>query len=414
MHEINELPFFARLLLLLVVARLLGEIMERLKQPAMIGEILAGILLGPSLFDWIQMDDELKVFSQMAVFMLVIMAGLEIEIKEVMKGFTGKNLWIGLLGFFIPIGGGILIGLIFELDLMITVFLSLCISITALPVSVRILIDIGRLSSETGQKIISVAIFNDVVALMILGIVLDVKKDGGQDAAATTTNYTELLESISYTMFKVIGFIILIALAYRLIDRATKSIDFLREKTKDILKGKESYFATVFCFILLFASLSDLVGLHFVVGAFFGAMLLNKNILGTDKFEHLEKTTSSMTIGFLAPIFFAGIGLEFHFESLDNINLLLIVIAVSYASKILGGYLGSRISGLGHQQSLTIGIGLNARGVMELLIANIALTEGFISTSLFSILVIMGILTTISTPFMLKRAFDRMEAAEKI
>ncbi|MFZ5551799.1 MAG: cation:proton antiporter [Bacteroidota bacterium] len=405
MEQIHqELPFFVNLLMLLVVARLMGELMERYNQPAMIGEILAGMILGPSLLAVVYYNLELKVFSEMAVFLLVIMAGLEINPREVRNAMRGRKIWIAILAFVIPILSGILIGQMFALDIMITTFLSLCISITALPVSVRILMDLKKLNTDIGQKIITVAIFNDVVALMILGILIDNRGE--------QSTYSEVAVSVGYTLLKVIAFLLILALAYRLIDNASKKGDYVKtllDKIVAFLKGKESLFAILFCFILLFASISEIVGLHFVVGAFFAAMLLTKEVLGSEHYKTLEKTTSTITMGFLAPIFFAAIGLQFEFSSLDNFPLLFAVILFSFGSKIAGGYIGARLAGMNHKSSITMGIGLNARGIMELVIANIALSEGIIDTSLFSILVVMGALTTIVTPFLLKKSFDWME-----
>lgn len=409
-----ELPFFANLLFLLVLARVLGEIFEHFRQPAMIGEITAGIILGPSVLQITYFNEELKVFSEMAVFLLVIMAGLEINPKDIRGAMMGKKIWIAILGFVIPIASGFLVGYLFQLDIMISIFLALCISITALPVSIRILIDLGKLHSDIGQKIIAVAIFNDVIALMILGILIDIRGDA--------STFSEIASTTGISLLKVLGFLLFVVIAYKVIDRATQKVDFIKEQTDrllNFLKGKESLFAIIFCFILVFASISETAGLHFIVGAFFGAMLITENLLGKENFKQLEKTTTTITMGFLAPIFFAAIGLEFHIQSLNNIPLLLVVVAISFASKILGGYLGARFSGMSHKGSLTIGIGLNARGIMELVIANIALQEGIIDIRLFSILVVMGLLTTMSTPILLKRAFawidkDKETAAPEV
>ena len=142
-----ELPFFANLLLLLVLARFFGEIMERFKQPAMIGEILAGVLLGPTILNFIHRTEELKVISELGVFLLVIIAGLEINLDEIVKSMKGRNIVISLLAFFIPITSGFFVGRYFELDVMSTIFIGLCVAITALPVSIRILMDLGKLNS---------------------------------------------------------------------------------------------------------------------------------------------------------------------------------------------------------------------------------------------------------------------------
>jgi Kef-type K+ transport system membrane component KefB len=117
-------------------------------------------------------------------------------------------------------------------------------------------------------------------------------------------------------------------------------------------------------------------------------------------------------MGFLAPIFFAGIGLEFNFGAINNYWLLFAVLGVSYLSKIIGGYLGGRFAGYNSKISLTMGIGLNARGIMELVIANIAFKNGLINVEIFSILVIMGVITTLSTPILLKKSFAFLDKSE--
>jgi len=405
-EPIAHLPFFVILLLLLAFARVFGELMERWGQPSMIGEILAGILLGPSLLNLIHLNSELKVFAEVGVFLLIIIAGMEIKVQDVLEGLKGKNLIISLFGFFLPLLSGFAIGYFLNLDIVETIFISLCISITALPVSVRILLDLGKLNTDVGKKIISVAIFNDVAALAILGIVLDVMKDGKTDI--TIIPITSILASVGITLLKVLLFMIVVISAFRIIDRLTRKKDYMRLKLDILvrkLKSKESFFAIMFIFILCFASLSELVGLHFIVGAFFGAMLLSHELLGKDNFEKMEKSTSNIAMGFLAPVFFATLGLEFEVSSLNNILLIVWVLVVSFSSKIFGGYFGSKLAGYSDRDSFSIGIGLNGRGIMELVIANIALTNGYISANTFSVLVLMGILTTLSTPLLLKKVF---------
>lgn len=400
----QSMPFVVELLLLLLTARMFGEIMERFNQPAMIGEVLAGVILGPSLLGFAVFTNEIKVISDLGVFLLVILAGFEIDIEELRKSIRGRNAWIAIMGFIIPMFSGFVIGIIFELQIMLTVFLSLCISITALPVSIRILMDLGKLNTDIGQKIISAAIFNDVVALLILGVILDFKE--------SSANIRELTFTIIFSVLKVLIFMFLMVGAYRLFNIAKEKVTFLNHKFETFLiylKGKESLFAMIMVFVLIFASLSELVGLHFVIGAFFGAILLPREMLGKENFEAVQKNTSSITMGFLAPIFFAAMGVEFNLLSINNVYLLLVVIAASFISKILGGYLGGKMAKLSNYKSFTLGVGLNARGIMELVIANIALQNGFIDIPLFSILVLMGIITTVVTPFLLKRSFSLID-----
>ncbi|WP_396184156.1 cation:proton antiporter [Flavobacterium sp.] len=398
-----ELPFFTNLLILLVTAKIFGEVFERFKQPSMIGEIIAGIILGPSLLGLIHRTEDIKVISELGIFLLVIIAGLEINIDDILKSLKGRNIIISIMAFFIPIFGGIAVGYFFEQDIMTTVFIGLCVAITALPVSIRILMDLGKINSEVGQKIISIAIFDDVLALSILGVLLNIK-DTDMSAAS-------VVKAGSISLIKLAIFIGLLSVVYLLIKKVLRKGDYIQQsldKLVGFLKGKEPLFALFFVFVLLFSTFTESLGLHFIVGAFFASMLISDSLIGKENLKAIETTTNNMAMGFLAPVFFAGIGLEFNFSSIDNIALLLAVIAVSYLSKIAGGFIGGTLAGLPKNVSLTLGVGLNARGIMELVIANIAYKNGLINTEVFSILVIMGVLTTLTTPLLLKKAFERL------
>ena len=399
-----ELPFFASLLLLLAVARLFGEIMERMKQPAMIGEILAGIMLGPSVFNFIHRTEELKVISELGIFLLIIIAGLEINIEGILKSMKGRNLIISLAAFFVPFLSGITLGYYCGLDEMATIFVGLCIAITALPVSIRILMDFGKLNTPLGQKIISIAIFDDILALTILGVILDLSN--------VEMTFVNISKTIVFTLLKLAFFVALIVFSYKQINRFSQKENFIQDKLDAVLtllKGKESLFAIFFVFILIFATITESIGLHFIIGAFFASMLISKQLVGEKHLTSIHNTTNGMTIGFLAPIFFAGIGLEFQFSAIENYGLLLLIVLVSFTSKTAGGYLGSRVAKLEHKLALAIGIGLNGRGIMELVIANIAYKAGIISLEIFSMLVIMGVFTTLCTPFLLRKSFDLVE-----
>ncbi|TDM00358.1 MAG: cation:proton antiporter [Flavobacteriaceae bacterium] len=402
LEDFKELPFFTNLLILLVLARLLGELFERFKQPSMIGEILAGVILGPTFLNVIHRTPEIKVISELGIFLLVIIAGLEINFDDILKSLKGRNIGISIMAFFLPLFSGFGVSLYFgDGGPMTHIFVGLCVAITALPVSIRILMDLGKINSSIGKKIISVAIFDDVMALTILGILLNIKD--------TDMSVLSIAKISVISLFKLGIFLSLLAIAYVLISKLSNREDYLEtqlNKLLAILKGKESLFALFFMFILSFATMTENLGFHFIIGSFFAAMLINQKLVGKTHLDSFHKTTNGLAMGFLAPIFFAGIGLEFDIASIDNYLLVVLVIAVSFLSKIIGGYLGGRMAGLPKKESLTLGIGLNARGIMELVIANIAYTNKLISLETFSILVLMGIFTTLSTPFFLKKSFS--------
>jgi Kef-type K+ transport system membrane component KefB len=396
------------LLVLLLSAKVLGEIFERFGQPSMIGEVLAGVILGPSVFNIINNTAELRVIADLGIFLLIAMAGMEINIEDVRNSVRGRHIWIALLGFLVPFLCGILIGLGFHYNYTLSIFIGLSISITALPVSIRILMDLGRLQTAVGQRIISAAIFNDIVALLVLGIILDFNDE--------SRNLGDIIIATSVTTLKITVFIIILFVAYKLLMAFKNQVGPISPRTERVLEfiqGRKSHFAIVILFILAFASIAELMGVHLIIGAFFGAILFPKKLFTHDQFENTKGTTANITMGFLAPIAFAFIGIGFYLSAVTKWWFLIILLIVSFISKILGGYLGGRLAGFTKPKSFALGYGLNARGIMELVIANIALQKGLIDTSIYSILVIMALLTTILTPFFLKKAFSRIDVEVK-
>lgn len=402
-----QIPFVVSLLIVLVLAKFLGEVMERIGQPSMIGEVLAGIILGPSLLGVQNMTGQLATVSELGVFMLILLAGMEIEVEEIRNSIRGRNGLIALLGFSFPFFTGAGVGYLFGFDTMLSVILGLCIAITALPVSIRILMDLGKLNSDVGQIIISAAIFNDVLSLLVLGVILDFNQE--------SEKLRDLVYNISWSLAKIMLFIGFLLLAYKLFKLAKKKVKVINPKVNDflhILRGKESLFALVIMYVLAFAAIAESLGLHFIVGAFFGAILIPRTMFAKGNIEKIRSTTSGITMGFLAPIFFASIGLSFNIISLNNFPLLITILIISFLSKIIGGYIGGRMAGMDRDRSFAIGLGLNARGIMELVIANVALQKGFISISVFSMLVLMALLTTIFTPVFLRKMFNRIDTKQ--
>ncbi|MEI6900605.1 MAG: cation:proton antiporter, partial [Bacteroidota bacterium] len=265
----------------------------------------------------------------------------------------------------------------------------------------------GKLNTAIGQRIISAAIFNDVVSLLVLGIILDFNSD--------TKNLRELVISTMISFLRVSAFIFILYIAYKLFKLAKAEVKEVSPKVHQFLlylQGKESLFAIVIVFVLFFSSIAEFLGMHFVVGAFFGAILFPRSMLTKKEFNSVKKTTSGITMGFLAPIFFAYIGIACNIMSLNNILLFSLVMLFSIFSKIFGGYIGGKMAGFSGLHSLTMGLGMNARGLVELVIATIAMQRGFIDIPFFTILVLMALLTTLLTPIFLKRAFNKIERVE--
>ncbi len=387
------------ILFLLIVSRVAAELAERVGQPAMIGEILAGLILGPALLGLIHASPELAAIADIGLLMLVLLAGMEIDLDQLVDAFRGRNLWISIMGFVVPFALGAGTGATLGLDAYRTIFVGLCIAITALPVSIRILMDLGRLQTTVGQRIIGAAIANDVIALLVLGVIVNANR--------TQAGWREVFVSAGMPAAKVVLFMAAVVLAGKAINKAAAMthLDKLRESIGSRLRVKEPVFAATLLFVIVFAALAEALGLHFVVGAFFGSVLLSHELLGPPQFEQARKTASAVSMGFLAPLFFASIGLAFDPSGLSDVWLTIGIVVVAFVGKILSGRIGGWLAGMGPAESWALGMGLNGRGIMELVVARIGLSSGLIGSGLFSVLVLMGMVTTIVTPTLLKRAF---------
>lgn len=391
------MSLLSSLLLIVISARILGEIFKRFGQPSLMGEIVAGVLVGPSVLNLVQPNAALSGISDLAMFLIVLSAGLEMEFKEVIGSFRGKGLVVALLGFLIPLASGIAIGLLFDLDRMRTVFLGLCISITALPVAIRILKGFELLQHTIARYTIVTAVINDVLALFALGIVLNLPKGSPE--------FGQLGLYIGIGVLKLgVLAILILAMNYGL-EKAEEhglKIRWVPEKLVEYF-GQDALLGILIAFVLAIGSISEMLGSHFVIGAFFGALLIDRKLFFASRFGKLEQSLASVSSGFLAPVFFVYLGLEFNLYKLPEAGLIAAIIGASIVSKMFAGWMAGKMIGLEGRQPLGIGIIMNGRGVMELVVANIALQHGFIGEGLFSVLVFMGVLTTLITPILFRQ-----------
>ncbi|MBN8440614.1 MAG: cation:proton antiporter [Thauera sp.] len=392
------MSLLSSLLILIVSARLLGGLFSRLGQPAMIGEILAGVLLGPAVLDAIQPTPPLHGVSELAVFLIILSAGLEIRFSDIFGALRGRGLVVAFVGFALPFAAGLLTGALFGEDLMRTLFLGLCISITALPVAVKLLDTLGILHTRIAHYALATAVINDVAALFILGILLNLPQQESFAAILGT------LGTASWKLIVLAAGVVALNQLLEWLDRREIGIHAVPEALVRYF-GPDALFGIVVIFVLVFGTLSEMLGFHFVIGAFFGALFLDQRHFLSSRYEELRGTLASVTGGFLAPVFFAFLGLEFTTEAFDDLVFPVVVTLVSIVSKVAAGWLGGHLAGMSRQEALGLGCVLNGRGVMELVVAGIAYQKGFIGQSMFSTLVLMGIVTTLLTPILFRRAY---------
>jgi len=402
------LELIIMLLVLLVAARVAGEVSERLGQPAIVGELLAGIALGPTLInllDPLSMNPAdavkitLDVISTLAIFFVVFYAGLEMNINDFVDAISGKGMYFAMGSFLTTFMLGFATGFYFLQNYTGAAFLALCVAITALPVSVKILTDLGKLHTKTGHAIIGTAMVHDVISLTVLGIIISLSvKTGTWEPWA-----------LAETLLKIAIFILLIfALekSFHIKDGwlANKVTRFMSR-----VKSKEAQFSIAIIIAMYFAVIAEFLGLSYIIGAFYGGLIFSTKIVGEKNFAAIKRGTSGIAMGFFAPIFIAYLGLMFNLRELMPIlGLFLAILAVGMGGMFASGYLGARMAGYTDNESMIVGVGINARGMMEMVVALIGFNYGFINKDFFSILIGMALITTLMTPPLLKWLYKRI------
>ncbi|AFU58241.1 putative Na(+)/H(+) antiporter [Candidatus Nitrososphaera gargensis Ga9.2] len=383
---------FVSIVIILVAARILGELFQRIKQPPLVGELLAGVVIGPSLLGLVLPSTDLQVLSDLAVFFLMFLAGLEMDPKEIRR--AGRSaIVISLVAFFIPLLAGTGVASLFGLTIVQSLFMGLLLSITAVPVSAIVLMQFGILNSRLGNTVMTAAVINDILSLIVLSIILQIHTAEGTGAQVD-------FENVGWSGAKIAAFLGGIFL-FDILFRKTSSWLPSRVEPffKKYLQTKEAAFGILLITTIAISLIAQDIGLHFVIGTFFSGLVVYKEMIGRQNFNRVYGIISAITFGFFAPIFFALIGIEFNVQSLINaVPLFFALLGVAVATKIAAGYAGAKLVGFNHEISLAIGFLMNGRGMVELVIASIGFAAGVIDLTLFSIAVAIGLVTSILAP----------------
>jgi Kef-type K+ transport system membrane component KefB len=374
---------------MLIAALILGEAFKRIKLPAIVGHLLAGIIIGPSLLNIVHPSESFSIIIDLSIFFMMLLAGLHLRPEEIRR--AGKNsIILSVLAFVIPFGAGAEIASLFGLPLLTSLFIGLALAITAIPVSAIVLMEFGLLKSKLGTTVITAGIIDDVLSLVVLAIIIQLAANGVEGV-----DYSE----IGFSVVKIgafIGGIFLLDFIIKKI-KHRRPIKFLSQP--NILKSKEIGFGLLLISAFAISLIAENIGLHFVIGAFFAGLIIYDQIIGKKNFEKVNRVFTAITFGLFSPIFFAFIGIHFQIQSLfDSWWFFIVLLAAAIGGKVAGGFIGARIAGFSNSESLTIGNLVNSRGMVELVIASIGLELGIIDITLFAVIVGVGFITTIMSP----------------
>lgn len=399
MNHGEIVTFLLSISIMLFFARFLGEVFNKLKQPAIIGEIIAGIVLGPTIFGNLFPGLQQTLFPQsgnvtlvlngivqLAVIMLLIVSGLEVNLALIAK--QGKTaFYTSSLGMAIPFILGFVPFYFFsnyfevatDNKLIFGLFMGTAMSISALPVIARTLMDMNLLKSELGVIIIASAIVNDLFGWIFFSIIIGMISSGGE----------------SNVMIQVGGIFLFLFLLFAI---GKPIIDRLIPRIQNKLSYPGSILSFIFITGLVAAAITEAAGIHAIFGAFMIGVVIGDS-------SHLKETTREIIHQFVtnifAPLFFISIGLKVDFVAHFNPVLVLIVLVLAIAGKVVGCGIGARLGGMSKPESMAIGFGMNSRGAMEIILGLLALQAKIINEEVFVALVVMALVTSlVSAPMM--------------
>jgi Kef-type K+ transport system membrane component KefB len=365
---------------ILVGAKIAAQLSYKLGLPAVFGELLLGLIIGPSVLGWVTPTETLHLLADIGVIVLMFMAGLETDVVA-MRQVGKASLLTAIGGVVLPLGGGFVLGRAFGLEWHHALFLGAVLTATSVSISAQTLRELGRLRSREGSTILGAAVIDDVLGVFVFALVLSLSGEG----------------NVLLTLSKMILFF---PVAWFVGDRIVPIL----VRWERHLHHREASLALLLGLMLIYAWSAEYLG---SVAAITGAYLLGVVVARHADAGHIvHEGTASVGYAFFIPIFFINIGLQAQAGGLWQAPLftgLLIVIAI--ASKVLGSGTGAWLGGLTHRAAFQVGCGMVSRGEVALVLAGAGLAGGLLDRELFSVLIVMTLTTTLVTPPLLRLAY---------
>ncbi|VVE14643.1 Na(+)/H(+)-K(+) antiporter GerN [Pandoraea iniqua] len=410
--------FFTQLLLLVLVGRLLGEVMQRLRQPAVMGQLLAGVLLGPSVFGallpaWqhaVFPDNEtqkkmLDAVSELGVLLLLLSTGLETDLGLVRR-MKRMAIFASAGGMIIPFACGFALGWHLpdnllphpEARLVTSLFIGTALSISSVKVVAMVIREVDYLRRNIGQIILAAAILDDTTGWIIIAAIAGLGASGSID--------------IGHLSFSLGGTLLFIVLCFTVGKRA---VAVAIRWTNDRFTSEMPVLSAILVITFVLALATDKLGVHTALGAFMAGVMIGQSPILT---EQIEAQLRGLIVALFAPVFFGVAGLSVDLTILFDWRMLGLVaglILIASIGKFTGCFLGGRLGGMSSAEALALATGMNARGSTEIIVASIGLSLGVLSKDLFTMVVIMALITTLVMPPVLRRALVRipLSAEEK-
>jgi Kef-type K+ transport system membrane component KefB/nucleotide-binding universal stress UspA family protein len=409
----TAIVFIAELVLMLVVGRILGEVMVRLRQPEVMGQLIAGILIGPTVFGtlWPGGHDllfpgtpELKkmvdAIAQIGVLMLLLLAGMETDFA-IVKRQKRTAVFASISGIILPFACGFVLGELLpeaflpapEKRLLTALFLATALSISSVKIVAMVIMEVDFMRRNIGQLILASAIIDDTIGWIIVAVISGIAAEGVVN-----------LKSIGLTAGGTIIFLVLSLVWGRTI------VAHIIRWTNDRFHVEFSVLSVVLILTCAMAVITGLIGVHTVLGAFVMGILVGQSPMMTD---HIREQLRGIVIALFAPVFFAVAGLSVDLtilKDLHKLELAIALILIASLGKLLGCFTGGKLGGLTGREALALAVGMNARGTTEVIVATIGLSIGVLTKDFYTLIVVMAVTTTMIMPPMLRWALTRIPA----
>jgi monovalent cation:proton antiporter-2 (CPA2) family protein len=366
--------------IILLASKIAGDISVKLGQPAVLGKLLIGIVLGPTVLGVIQNNDILTEISDIGVILLMFLAGLETDLDE-LKASGKASTYVGLGGIVLPFSAGYFVGDWLGFSGFESAFLGLLLSATSVSISVQTLRELNRLKSREGTTILGAAIIDDIVVVLLLAFVMSFA--GSAEASLGMV-----------VLKKVLFFAGSLLAAWKLVPFAMRFLGNLKA-AETVVSG-----ALILCFLFSFAS--EQFGVASIIGAYIAGVAIGLTPAKHEVFEKVE----TISYSFFVPVFFTSIGVAAEINGIEEhwgFALMLSLIAV--ITKLIGAGAGARLVGFSPRSSLGVGIGMISRGEVALILASIGLQTKLLAPWMFTVAVVVVLVTTIVTPPLLKWVF---------
>jgi Kef-type K+ transport system membrane component KefB/nucleotide-binding universal stress UspA family protein len=411
----SEAIFFAQIGLLLIVGRLLGEAMQRFGQPAVMGQLIAGMVLGPSVLGAIWPDLQHAIFpknaeqksmidavSQLGILMLLLLTGMETDLKLV-KRVGRAAITVSAAGIAVPFACGMALGEMLPDSILprpdqrfiTSIFLGTALSISSVKIVAMVVREMNFMRRNLGQVIVASAILEDTIGWIMVGIAFGLASSGTLDAW-----------SVSKTILGTAAFLAVSLTVGR------RVVFSLIRWTNDHFVSDFPVITTILAIMVVMALTTHLIGVHSVLGAFVAGVLVGESPILT---RHIDEQFRGLIVALFMPVFFGLSGLSADLTILKNADLLLLtgaLIVIASVGKFGGAFIGGRLGQLSHRESLAIACGMNARGSTEVIVATVGLSMGVLSQNLFTMIVAMAVITTLAMPSMLRWALARIPLGE--